>query len=375
MSQINIVEVESRAQLKDFIKYPYRLYEGDPNYVAPLISERLEFFNTKTNPFFKTARTKMFLAFKDGEITGRIATIVNYAHNQYHEEKVGFFGFFDCEDDFEVASQLFKVAMIVLKKEGMEKMRGPANFSTNHEVGFLIEGFDSPPTIMMTYNQPYLPKLAEKFGLKKAMDLVAYKLSKDNPVPERIANVVSKLQKRTKIKLRNINMFDFDNEIDRINQVYNQAWAPNWGFVPMNEEEFTHMAKSLKQIIEPKFTFIAEFEDKPVAFLIGLPDINQALIHLKGKLFPFGLMKLFWHTKIRNKIDGLRLITMGVIPKFQKRGIDSMLYLNCYQAGIAKGYTWGELSWVLETNELMRRAIEAMGGKVYKRYRMVEMPI
>lgn len=375
MATINIVEVESSAELNDFIDLPNRLYRGDPNYITPLKSERLEFFDRKKNPFYKTAKTKLFLAVRHGESVGRIATCVNFTHNEVHEEQTGFFGFFDCPDDFEIASALLKTAMIHLKREGMERMRGPASFSTNHECGFLIEGFDSPPTIMMTYNKPYLPRLAEKFGLKKGMDLLAYKLTKDDPIPERVERIVEKLRKRSGVTVRNIRMNDFANEVERIRCIYNEAWEHNWGFVPMSKDEFNHMAKELKQIVEPELLFIAEHEGRPVGFLMAVPNINQALIHLKGKLMPIGLFKLLWHTKVSNKIDGVRVMTLGVVPDFRKRGLDSILYVEIHKRGIARGYKWAELSWILETNELMRSAIEQMGADLYKRYRIVEMPL
>ncbi len=375
MATIEIVEVETTSQLKKFIAYPNHLYRDDPHYVAPLLSERLEFFNFQKNPFYRCARVKLFLAQENGQLKGRIATCVNYSHNEFHHEQVGFFGFFDCHDDYDVASKLLKVAMITLKREGMEKMRGPMNFSTNHECGFLIDGFDSPPMVMMTYNHRYLPDLAEKFGLKKVMDLLAYKLTKENPISERIQTVVDKMQRRSQVTVRNLNLSDFDNEVRRVDSIYRTAWEHNWGFVPMTEEEFFYMARQLRQIVDPNLVFIAENKNKPVAFSLALPDINQALVYLNGRLFPFGLLKLLWHTKIRNKIDGVRVVMLGVIPAFQKRGIDSMLYVATYRRGVQLGYTWAELSWILETNNLMRRAIEQMGGQVYKRYRIMEMPL
>ncbi len=213
MAKIEVKEVESSSQLQKFIEYPNKLYKDDPNYVAPLTMERKEFFDTKKNPFYKFAKVKLFLAYDGNKIVGRIATCINYSHNEYHEENIGSFGFFDCPDDFEIASTLLKVAMITLKKEGAEKMRGPLNFSTNHECGFLVDGFDSPPVVMMTYNQPYLPKLAEKFGLKKVMDLLALRLTKDDPMPPRILAVAQKLQKRNNITIRSLNMKKFDEEI------------------------------------------------------------------------------------------------------------------------------------------------------------------
>jgi len=375
MARIEVVEVESSSQLRKFISYPNKLYQGDPNYVAPLISERKEFFDRRRNPFFKKASVRMFLAERDGEVAGRIATCVNYSHNQYHEEQVGFFGFFDCPDDFEIGSTLLKVAMIELKRAGMEKMRGPVSFSTNHECGFLVEGFDTPPSVMMTYNKPYLPKLAEQFGLKKVMDLLGYIITRDDPIPERIQTVVDKLAERSDVRLRTLRMSQFEEEVDRIHSIYNNAWQNNWGFVPMDRDEFDYVAGNLRQIVDPELVFIAEHENQPVAFSLALPNVNQALIKLKGRLFPLGLLKLLWHTKIRNKIDGIRMITFGVIPQFQRRGIDSAMYVATYKRAVSKGYRWAELSWMLETNDLMLRAANDMGGKPYKRYRIVELPL
>ncbi len=375
MATVEIVEVESSALLSEFIDLPNRLYKGDPYYVTPLKSERLEFFDRQKNPFYKTAKTRLFLARRNGKYEGRIASCINFTHNEYHEEQTGFFGFFDCVDDFEIASALLKTAMIELKRQGMERMRGPCSFSTNHECGFLIDGFDSPPVIMMTYNKPYLPRLAEKFGLKKGMDLFAYKLTRENPIPERVLRIVDKLRQRSGVTIRNLRMKDFAEEVKRIRKIYNEAWEHNWGFVPMNEDEFNYMAKGLRQIVDPDLLFIAEHEDRPVAFLMAVPDVNQALIHLKGKLMPTGLFKLLWHTKVRNKIDGIRVMTLGVIPEFRKRGLDSILYVDIYRRGVERGYNWAELSWILETNELMRSAIEQMGADLYKRYRIVEMPL
>jgi len=375
MTNIEVIEVESKRDLNQFIDYPNKLYKGDPNYVAPLMVERKEFFDSQKNPFFKFARVKLFLARKNGQICGRIATCVNYQHNEYHNELMGGFGFFDCPDDYEIVSTLLKVAMITLKKEGMEIMRGPLNFSTNHECGFLVEGFDSPPVVMMTYNQPYLPALTERFGLKKSMDLLAFSLTVHEEVSPRILKVVDKLQERSNLKVRTLNMSNFDREIALIRDVYNQAWKYNWGFVPMDENEFNYTAKNLKQVVDPNMVFIIESDGKPIAFALALPDINQALIHLRGRLFPFGLFKLLWHTKIKSKINRVRLVTFGVIPEFQKRGIDSLLFINCFREGEKHGYPNGELSWILESNELMIRGAEHMKAKLYKRYRIYELPL
>jgi len=375
MAEVTVVEVESSGHLKQFIKYPYRLYAGDKNFVPPLLAERKEFFDKKHNPFYRTARTQLYLAIREGEVVGRIATCISYRHNEYHQEKTGFFGFFDTIDDEDVSRKLLKVAMIELKKAGMDRMRGPMNFTTNHECGFLIDGFDSPPVVMMTYNYPYQVKLAEKFGLKKAMDLLAYKLPTSHITSNRVSRVVKKQASRLKVKIRSLNMRRFDQEIRTIKNIYNSAWARNWGFIPMDDAEFDHMAKSLKQIIDPDIVLIAELDGHSAGFALTLPDINQALIRLNGTLFPTGLLKLLWHTKVRNKIDQCRLLTFGVIPEYRNKAIDMMLYMESHRRCLAKGYKWGELSWVLENNDMMRRGVEQMQAVVYKRYRVLEMPL
>ena len=375
MAAVEVIEVESASQLKKFITYPNQLYKSSPHYVAPLISERLEFFDKQKNPFFQTAATKEYLALRDGKIVGRSGTCVNYAHNQHHLEKVGFFGFLDLIDDYDVLTMLMRVAMINLKKAGMEKLRGPVSYSTNHECGALIEGFDAPPKIMMPYNQPYLPRLLEKFGFKKAMDLYAYRITKEMPIPERVTHITDKLLDRVGAAIRPLNMSRFDDEVEKIHRVYNAAWEENWGFVPMTKEEFFYLGKNLKQIVDPKVALILEVEKKPIGFALALPDINQALIKLNGKLFPFGLIKLLWNTKVSNKIDSLRVLIMGVIPEYHGRGLDMVLYSRIYTDGVKAGYNWAEMSWILETNQPMNSAIVRMGAELYKKYRIFEMPI
>lgn len=375
MGKIEVVPVESTAQLNQFIKYPNKLYADDPNYVAPLISERKEFFDFKNNPFYRSAKVKLFLAMDGGEVKGRIATCINYAHNEYHGDQTGFFGFFDCPDDYDIAHPMLKVAMITLKKEGMDRMRGPMNFSTNHEVGFLVEGFEDPPCIMMPYNKPYIPRLAERFGLKKVMDLLAYVSPPGYTMSERYERVLKRKLEKAEVTIRPIKMNKFDDEVRAINQIYTKAWEDNWGFVPMTEDEFFHMAGQMKQIVDPDVVLIAEHKGEPVAFSMALPDINKALIHLNGRLLPFGIFKLLWHTKIRNKINKCRILTLGVVPEFRNRGIDGMLYVETYNRGVANGYSCGEASWILETNDRMCRALEAMGFVPDKRYRVVEMPL
>lgn len=373
--EIEVVEVENAYDLKKFITLPFSLYRDDPNWVPHLISERLEFFDKEKNPFYRAAKTRLFMARRRRQYVGRIATCINYNYNEFHQEETGFFGFFDCIEDYAVAEILFKVALITIKKEGMTQMIGPANFSSNHEVGMLIEGYDSPPVIMMPYNKPYYNDFADKFGLRKAKDLLAFRIDTTTTMDPRIGSIAAKLQAREGITLRTLNMKDFDNEVLKINEVYNKAWAKNWGFSPMSSDEFRHICKGMKQIVDPDLVFIAEINSNVVGFILNLPNINQALIHTNGRLFPAGLIKLLWHTKIKNKIDSVRIITMGIVPEYQGRGLDTMFYNETFTKGPTRGYNWGEMSWILEDNFAMVRAAELMGTKVYKKYRMYGMRV
>jgi hypothetical protein len=315
------------------------------------------------------------MARRKGAYQGRIATCINYNYNEFHQDKAGFFGFFDSINDQEVADVLFKVAMITIKSEKMERMIGPTNFSTNHEVGMLIEGFDEPPMVMMPYNKPYYNVLAENFGFKKIKDLLAFRIHRGSKFDPRLLRVAERIREKEGVVFRTLNMNDFDAEVERLNDVYNQAWERNWGFVPMSKDEFRHMARDMKQIVDPDLVFIAEVEGKPVGFILSLPNINQALKYTDGRLFPTGLLKLLWHTKVKNKVDSLRIITMGIIPEYRKRGLDNLFYLETFKVGPEKGYDWGEMSWILEDNVMMLRAIENMGGELYKRYRLYGLQV
>jgi GNAT superfamily N-acetyltransferase len=375
VTKVTIEPVQSRSDLKEFIKLPWPVYRYDPNWVPPLIVERMEFLDKKKNPFFKHADVVLYLARRNGQTAGRIAGIVNHNHIGYHREKAGFFGLFECLKDDEVAKALLDTVRDWLKSKGMGIMRGPANFSSNEDWGLLLQGFDSPPAIMMTYNPPYYLEFMEKYGMVKAKDLYAYFIDESLPTPRRVVRMAENIKEKTGIKVRKLNMKDFRGEVQRIKQIYNSAWSKNWGFIPMTEEEFDHLAKNLKQIVDPHLVFIAEVDGKPAGFSLALPDFNQVLARLNGRLFPLGIFKLLWHTKIRNKIDGVRIITMGVVPEYQKRGIDTVFYAETYNVGVKRGYKWAEMSWVLEDNVLMNRVLELLGAKLYKKYRIYETKI
>ncbi|TKJ41680.1 N-acetyltransferase [candidate division LCP-89 bacterium B3_LCP] len=367
--QIEIIRKE--RHLKGFLNLPRHIYRGNPNWVPPLISDIKKTLHPQKNPFFQHAQMTRMIAKKNGKIAGRICAIHDHAHQDYWQEPVGFFGFFECIDDQEVADTLIAAAAEWLRQRGIKTMRGPMNPSTNDSCGVLIDSFDVPPVLMMPYNPPYYNTLIEKAGLAKVKDLYAYKISKDD-IPERIIRIGDKIAERINVNIRPVIIKDFKNEIERIRSIYNQAWSKNWGFVPMTEAEFDHTAKDLKKIIDPQLAFIAEDEGQAVGFSLALPDLNIALKHLNGRLFPFGILKLLYYSR---KINCARVITMGVVEGYRNRGIDILFYLESLRRAVANGYNWGELSWVLEDNDAMNKAIEMVGGKVYKRYRIYEMPL
>jgi GNAT superfamily N-acetyltransferase len=370
---VAIRPVQTRQELRSFIKFPFALYRDDPNWVPPLIVDRLAFFDRKKNPFYQTAETGLFLAFRDGVPVGRIAACVNHDYNDFHGEKTGVFGFFEAIDDDEVAAALFDSAAEWLKARGMTRMLGPFNFSTNHELGFLAEGYDRPPVVMMTYNPPYYLKLAERWGMSKAKDLLAFWLVQDSPPSDRIRKIATRVRERNRVTVRRLDMSNFENEIELVRQIYNQAWSRNWGFVPLREAEFAHMAKDMKLIVDRDLAFIAEADGRPVGFCLTLPNVYEVQRKIRnGRLFPTGLFRLLWALKVARSIRSTRIVTMGVIHEYQKRGIEAVFYVESFDRGTAKGYESGEISWILEDNDMMIKAAEALGAKRYKTYRIYE---
>ena len=369
-----IREVVTPAEIDRFIKFPWKIYRNDPNWVPPLIIERREFLNPRKNPFFNHAGVKLFLAADAaGHDLGRIAAIVNFNHLRTHNEKAGFFGLFECVDDQAVADGLFDRATDFLRSQGMTVARGPENMSVNDDIGLLVQGFDSPPMIMMPYNPPYYERLVEGHGFKKVMDLLAYYgEAKPGEIPARMERGADIISRRHKFSVRPLRMKDFDAELKRVHDVYTSAWQDNWGAVAMTGEEFTHLAGSLKQIVDPDLCLIAEADGETAGFSLALPDFNQVLIRLNGRLLPFGILKLFYY---RRRIDAARIITMGVIKKFRHMGIDSCFYYETYRRALAKGIWRGEMSWVLENNHVMNRILQNLGFTIYKKYRLYDFPL
>jgi GNAT superfamily N-acetyltransferase len=372
VKQIEIFTVKSKKEQKEFIKLPWKIYKKDPNWVPQLILDLKEMMDRKKYAFFEHSEVEFFIAQKNGETVGRITAIKNNRHILVHKENIGFFGFFECINDQEVANQLFDAAANWCRGRGLEALRGPTNYSQNDTCGLLVDAFDQSPVILMTYNPPYYQQLVENYGFNKAMDLYAYYLHTDTKFPERVIKLSEEIKARLNVTIRPINIKDFWNEVERVKLVYNQAWAPNWGFVPLTDKEIKHTAESLKMALDPDIVYMAEDNGKPVGFSLAVPDMNQALKHANGRLFPFGLLKILWH---KRKIDGVRVIIMGVIPEYQRRGIDTVFYWETYQRAVAKGYKWGEFSWILDSNTMMNRASKLVGAHIYKTYRMYQKPI
>lgn len=359
---------EGRAR-GQFLDLPYRLYRHDPHWVPPLRIAQKEILNSGKHPFYANAEITCFLAARRGNPVGRIAAILNRRYNEFHNERAGFFGFFECEDDPEAAASLLSAARSWLRARGAEVIRGPVNPSTNYEVGVLVDGYASSPLIMMTYNPPYYAALLEGCGLKKAKDLQAYYCKTDEAISDRMERVAERAARLKGMTIRPVNMKIFWEEVERIWSVYNSAWERNWGFVPMTRDEFFAMAKEMKTILVPELCLIGEVGGQIAGFALALPDINQALKHAGGRLFPFGLLKILYYQRFINQV---RVLALGVLEEYRSTGVAAGFYAALIRSSRRLGYRGGELSWVLEDNVLMKRSLEVLGATRYKTYRIYE---
>lgn len=372
MQNFIVRPVRTSSDTKKFINFYYELYRNDPNFVPPLRMDREKLIDKKKNPFYKHSTMEMFLAEREGKIIGRIAGIVNDNHNKEHQDKVGFFGFFECINEQEVANALFTEAKNFLRAHGMNAMRGPANPSVNDEYGLLVEGFDSSPVVLMTYNPQYYITLCEQYGLKKEKDLYAYLLNQDTVYTEKFIRANEIVKKRNNLTFRSINMKDFQNEVKRIKEIYNSAWQYNWGAVPMTNEEFDALAADLKPVVEPELVIMAESHGKPIGFALSLPDINVRLKENTNGGLIGGLLRLL---VFRKKVNLVRIIVLGVVPEHKMSGAAGVLFFETALRAKKLGYQYGEASWILEDNVMMNRAAETMQGKRYKTYRIYQMDI
>lgn len=369
MAEILVTPISSGRDERLFIRFQWEIYKGNPYWVPPLLMDRKKLIDRKKNPFYSHADAEFFLARRNGKIVGRIAAIINPNHDREHNERMGFFGFFECIDDQEVADALFATVKDWVGKRGATALRGPASPSVNDEYGLLVDGFEKPPAVLMPYNPPYYGKLIEGVGLKKEKDLFAFALSQDTVHSERLLRVTDIVRRKEGLTFRSINMKDFDAELQRVRQLYNRAWQYNWGAVPMTEEEFLALAKDLKPIVEPELVIIAERKGEPIGFALSIPDLNQALIHNKrGYLLP-GLYSLMRYKK---KIDRVRIIVLGVVREYLPTGAAAVLFLETAIRANKCGYRRGEAGWVLEDNSMMIRAAELLNGVRDKTFRLYQ---
>lgn len=368
---MEIRPVSTRRDLQEFLRLPWKVYANDPHWVPPLLSDIRFRLDPRKNPFFEHGQAESFIAVEDGETLGRITAIIDENHNSFHRENVGFFGFFECACRYEVAEALFDRARLWCKERGMRIFRGPTNLSMNDECAFLLEGFDSSPVLMMTYNPCYYLEFANRYGFRKAKDLYAF-LKQREETPERIIRLVERIKSRENLTIRPFDMRRFQRDVEEIMDIYNSAWENNWGFVPLTRKEIEVLAKKLKPLAVPELVVLAEVDGKPVGVALTLPDYNQVLKRLNGRLGPFQLLKFLHY---RKQITGIRCILFGVKKEFRNRGIEAVLYYATEQAGMKLGYQWCELSWTLEDKDLINRFNESVGAKVYKKYRIVEMEI
>lgn len=365
---VNVSPVVGKGDLAEFIRFPSRLYRNCPHFVPPLEFERKQFLDPRRNPFFRHADVRLFLARSGrGETAGRIAAHVDHNYVRFHEEKTGFFGFFDAVDDPGAAAPLFAAAEGFLRERGMEAVLGPMNFTTNDEVGTLVKGFDGPPFVMTTYNHPYYDALIAGCGYGKAKDLLSYYRDNDGSFPDFILRVAAKARKAHRIDVRDLDMKRFREELDLVRTIYNAAWERNWGFVPMTDDEVAYLAANLKPLVDPSLVMFAFVDGRPAGFFLALPDYNRILIRLGGKLFPFGIFRLLLG---KGKIDRIRVLILGVVREYRHMGIETVFLSEIFRKGIARGYSGAEFSWILEDNEAIKRVIARITPEPYRVHRV-----
>jgi hypothetical protein len=373
MQEVTVKPVSTKSELNQFIKFPWKIYKDDKFWVPPLLMEQKTLLSKQKNPFFKAATAEYFLAYRNGEIVGRIAAIKNDIHLKFHNDSAGQFGFFECINDQQVANALFDTAKSWIKEQGLKNMRGPANPSSNDIYGMLVDGFDDSPRLLMPYNPEYYIKLCENYGMKKAKDLFAWKLQNEKLMAsEKLKRGQELVRKRYNMKISQLDMRNFQKDLEKFKFVYNKAWAPNWGFVPMTEEQIDAMAKDMKPLAEPSLVLFGEIDDKLVGAALVMLDYNVIFKQMNGRLFPFNFIKLFTQKK---KIKYARILTLGIIPEHQKKGLDTIFYWEIVNRAANVGILLGEASWVLEDNEMMNRGLELMNAERYKKYRIWEVEV
>jgi GNAT superfamily N-acetyltransferase len=363
--------VRSRRDLTRFIKLPWRLYRNEPHWVPPLISERKRHLDRRRNPFFQHAEAEYFLAWRDGEPVGRISAHVDHRLNEFHGTNWGLFGFFETEEDREIVAALLGAAESWLRERGKDTMVGPMDFTTNHECGLLVEGFERRPQILENWHHPYYAALIDGYGLVKVMDLLKWELhisDREKMLPV-LFELAEKVEPEHGVHVRPMRKRDFHNEARAFTEVYNSAWEKNWAFVPLTDAELEAYAKELRPLVDENWAWIAEKDGQVVGAALTLLDYNQILRKLNGRLLPFGWLQFL---RAGQEIDSVRVFAVGVKPEFQHTGVAAKFYVEHFNSAARTPQKWGEMGWILETNTPMTRAMEAMNGRIVKRYRIYE---
>lgn len=362
---LEVKELEE-SSVRNFVNLPYALFWNDPFWTGELIDSTHHTLSP-AHPFWLHGERTLFMAYQDGRPVGRIAAIINRAHNSFHGENCGFFGFFDCENNAEIAKALLTKAEDFLRSKGMDKIVGPVNPSTNETCGMLIDAFDLPPMIMMPYNPPYYPNFMEAACYTKAKDLFAFRIDPNKGLPERYTKLLDRIMRSNKIKIHKVNVKELESEIAKLKNIYNTAWEKNWGFVPMSGEEINELAHSIKPILKPDFLYFATYENEPAGFVLILPNLNPAFKAVSGKITVLNFLKFILAAK---STKNGRLLTLGVKKEFRNKGIELALIKQAMDTGAKLKWQWGEMSWTLEDNEQINKTITSVGGEKYKTYRL-----
>ena len=365
--------MQSRRDLREFIELPFRLHSNQERWIPPLRIERRLFLNQRLNAFFKDGEAQLFLARREGRVVGRISAQIDHVFNRYHANRWGMFGFLELEDDDGAFRALLDAAADWLGERGRDRMIGPMDFTINDESGVLIEGFEREPFIKQPWHPPYLQRLCEENGLQKAMDLWMWELVIEDraKIVPGIVEMAEELEPEHGIRIRKMSRRRLRKEMDLFGETYNEAWKDNWGFVPYTRETLDHYAQELQLVFDKHWFMVAQRVDtgESVGVAITVPDVNQVLKKMNGRLLPFG----WWHFLRRAKImDRVRVGFLGVKPEYQHTGVAAAFYVEHFDMAIVRPQKWGEMGWILETNDAMNRGMEGMGGRVVKKYRVYE---
>ena len=368
---MSVQPARTPEDIEQYIRFPFGLYSGYPHWVPPLLMERRDFLNPRKNPVYEYAEVQPFLARRGTQVVGTITALRNPRFGEFHprEGHIGFFGLYECERDAQTSRALFTAAAEWLQSRGLAAMRGPTNFTTNDVLGLLVEGFDEDPAILMPYNPPYYAEQFEAFGLSKVKDLFALEVRADQ-YKGQLEALARKVLLRGRIAVRPVDLKRWHEELAFVRHCYNEAWADNWGFVPWTDRELEVLAKELKPLIDPRLAMVGEVDGEPAAILIAVPDANEALKLANGRLFPVGLLKILWRIKVAG-CRRMRVLALGVLPKYRRLGLDGLLIQRTIQNGIPLGYERAEVGWILEDNEAILQPlthIDARRTKVYRLY-------